>query len=481
MVKRKPIDQKRREPLLFRDGIPPLQRAISESGPSVPSAKEHAPVVATQQEFGLAPLTIWNEIQSAQSYLIPTRGHKTVYSSENDIAGVVKVFLTALIRALDLEYAVEIHSEVGTFNIRPDVWVVTIHGIPVGVIEVKKPDIPGGVEGLKHPNVLGELYDLVKHLTNFYGVTPAFGIVTNLNCWRMAWIPDKKGHVDRMAAECTAFEEDDDDADTHVKAAAPSHEIHGIIHDNEQEDEDDAGTLDTSPRSLHVSKIFAKDDISTLVRAIISMLDKMLRSRVTPFASPFDHLRDRTILKFVKGTEKCVFWTRLVVEPQWDKVARPKKFLFAVADLGRGAHGRVWLTTSSSGSICVLKFMLSENLTDALNETAVWRRAYPEFGVFAEVWSGRPCIRMPHFGSFQVEERASRIELVRSILTENFAQHGLKHKDVHWRNIGAYRDHTGSERAVVFDMGSVEACDDASWVDEACNRLLDPPDEEAGP
>lgn len=477
MVKRKPIERKHSEPLLFIDGIPPLQRTISESGPSIPSAKDHPPVDATQKEFGLAPSTIWDEIKNQQSYLIPTRGNKIVYSSENDIAGVVKVFLTALIRALDLDYAVEIHSEVGTFDIRPDMWVVTIHGIPVGVIEVKKPDIPGGVEGLKHPNVLGELYDFMKHLPNFYGVAPAFGIVTNLNCWRMAWIPDEEGDVDRMAAECTAFE-DDDDADTHIKAAAPSKEIHGIVHDNEEEDED-AGTLDTSPRSLHVSEIFAKNEMSTLVRAIISMLDKMLRSRGTPFASPFEKIGERTILKFVKGTEKCVFWTRLVVEPQWDKVARPKKFLFAVADLGRGAHGRVWLASSSSGSICVLKFMLSANLTDALNETAVWRRAYPEFGVFAEVWSGRPSIRMPHFGRFQMEERASRVELVRSTLKKNFAEHGLKHKDVHWRNIGAYRDHTGSERAVVFDMGSVEACDDASWVDEACNRLLNPPDEEA--
>ena len=143
MVKRKRIERNHSEPLRFIDGIPSLQRSISESGPSIPSSTEHAPVDATQKEFGLAPSTIWDEIKNQQSYLIPTRGDKIVYSSENDIAGVVKVFLTALIRALDLDYAVEIHSEVGTFDIRPDMWVVTIHGIPVGVIEVKKPDIPG--------------------------------------------------------------------------------------------------------------------------------------------------------------------------------------------------------------------------------------------------------------------------------------------------------------------------------------------------
>lgn len=155
MVKRKPIARKHSEPLLFIDGIPPLQRAISESGPSIPSAKDHPPVDATQKEFGLAPSAIWDEIKNQQSYLIPTRGNKIVYSSENDVAGVVKVFLTALIRALDLDYAVEIHSGVGTFDIRPDMWVVSIHGIPVGVIGVKKTGYPRRSRRLETPERTG--------------------------------------------------------------------------------------------------------------------------------------------------------------------------------------------------------------------------------------------------------------------------------------------------------------------------------------
>ena len=74
---------------------------------------------------------------------------------------------------------------------------------------------------------------------------------------------------------------------------------------------------------------------------------------------------------------------------------------------------------------------------------------------------------MPHFSPFSVDDRLSKIDLVGETLTQNFAKRGLKHNDVYWRN----RDFTGAECAVVFDMGSVEKCDDTSWVEAACNRL----------
>lgn len=165
--------------------------------------------------------------------------------------------------------------------------------------------------------------------------------------------------------------------------------------------EDDEDVVDDGGDG--VSEIVSsRMDTATLVRAIVSVLDKMLRSKglIKFIAAPFDRLPDRTLLKFVKGTERCVaFWTSLLVEPQWEKLARPKESLCAVADLGRGAHRRVLHACTRNGAICVLKFMLSENLSEALKETAVWRRAYPRFEVFAEVGSGRP---------------------------------GLKHKDVYW-------------------------------------------------
>ena len=209
--------------------------------------------------------------------------------------------MTAIIIALDLEHEVEIHSNIGTFNVRPDLCVVTVHAIPVGVIEVKKPDIPAGVTGLSHPNALGELFHFMKHPPNLYGVAPALGIVTHMNSWRMAWIPNESGDVDRMAAECSGFETNDAES---VDLVPPSRIIHRVDDDEEDENEDDAGTVDDSKPNLHVSKIYSKNDISTLVRSILSVLDKMLRCKMIPFASPFDRMVERTILEVVGGVEK---------------------------------------------------------------------------------------------------------------------------------------------------------------------------------
>ena len=55
----------------------------------------------------------------------------------------------------------------------------------------------------------------------------------------------------------------------------------------------------------------------------------------------------------------------------------------------------------------------------------------------------------------------------------DFAKNSLMHNDVYWRNIGFYKDRSGSEKAVVFDMGSVVDAEnsDTTWVDTACQGL----------
>ena len=78
---------------------------------------------------------------------------------------------------------------------------------------------------------------------------------------------------------------------------------------------------------------------------------------------------------------------------------------------------------------------------------------------------------MPHFSRIHFHERGAKIASVRETLTRNFAQRGIKHNDVHWRNIGSYLDSAGTERVVVFDLGSVEQSVDTAWVDAACEQL----------
>lgn len=467
---------RRRAVLTLADGIPTLRRTISETGPSIPSDKEHKPASFAEAPFGLIPEDAWNHMLPAQ---VPSRLHTSpsgelIYSSENDVAAFVKSYVSAVVEAIGLGDAVELHSEIGTFNVRPDLWVVSVTGVSVGVIEVKKPDVAGKPSAMSHPNVLGELYDFLKHLSNFYGVSPCFGVLTNMNNWRFAWLPDDI--ADSVAADEEHLSDSDvpvaDEYEEEDDAVEEQEMPHGLIEDKEDPNEDTCDELDTSTRSLRVSPIFDKSDTSTLGRAIIAAILKMLRADPQPFSTPFDRLSERTILKFTKGGEKAVFWTRLKVKPRWDCIAKPKKFLFAIEDLGRGADGRVWLTSSSTGAVCVLKFALSDKLSDTMAEAAAWKRVYPGIPVKAEIWCGHPALQMPYFCP-KLDDKNKALALVKKCLSTKFAARGMIHEDVQWRNIGFFK-HGKSYSAIVFDLASVRDMredEDNTWVHSACELL----------
>jgi hypothetical protein len=200
----------------------------------------------------------------------------------------------------------------------------------------------------------------------------------------------------------------------------------------------------------------------------------MCAATITPYCDPFDKLSQRTILKFTKGGATVV-WSRLDVAPKWDKVVHPQKFLFAIEDLGRGASGRVWLVSTSSGAVGVLKFSLSDRPKESLDtEYAMWKAAYPSMPVYREVWCDHEALRMPHFASVVREKRQEKLSLVKQALLDDFFKRELVHEDVSWRNIGTYIDRNGMERVVLFDMGSVRlaaAGESNDWVDHAVSSL----------
>ena len=156
---------------------------------------------------------------------------------------------------------------------------------------------------------------------------------------------------------------------------------------------------------------------SILVRAIAAPVFKMLRSDVHPFSTAFENLDQRSILKFVKGSEKKrVVWTRLTaMEPKWNSVAVPKKYLFAIEDLGRGADGRVWLTCSSSGAVCVLKFALSDKLEETQKEVGIGRRRILTCRCKSSSGVVTQCCACHIFQKSQIVKEAVRFHLSRNV------------------------------------------------------------------
>ena len=443
---------------------------------------------------------------------------KVGYASENDVAGLVSGLVKDLSLAMGLTF--NTFTEVGAFGLRPDVWVVRWNMIPVGVIEVKKPDESPKALGesiLDKLTVLGELYDFQMQLPNFYGMSPAFGILTTFEAWRVCWIPQNDADVDAIAMfpevlptmvtqlttptkpTYAATENDPGQVDEKEETASakktsppgltPS-KANPMLHDIEDEDEDEddgeeAAALVEQNRVLHVSEIYYRSDEKHLaMRAIAAALCKMTKVKQIVFDDPFDKLKGRMVLRFTKGESRSIHWCRmgrLEGKGKWNECAKPKKYLYAIEDLGYGAEGRVWLTCTFSGAVCVLKFPINPKgeHKGVKRELENWKKAYPEFKtkVFREKWSGREVLRMPHFAAVRPDERLNVLDMVRATLKANFFDKELVHEDVAWRNIGLYKKVGAvSPVAVVFDLGRVETNQtardyDANWVDNAIAKL----------
>jgi hypothetical protein len=92
-----------------------------------------------------------------------------------------------------------------------------------------------------------------------------------------------------------------------------------------------------------------------------------------------------------------------------------------------------------------------------------------------ENWSGADALVMPHFSSVLDTEREQYKEELLEVLTSHFMEKCKVHRDVRWRNIGKYRNMSGSVALFVYDLHdvvdyNVEAHHD--WIERAMQHLF---------
>jgi hypothetical protein len=476
-------------------GLPPVERVCRSSPTYVPTRAEHEMASVVVKEFGLLSLKAWNSIKGCDSHLDVSRADASLkYSWLNDVADSVKSVVAVLINALGLG-ACRLVAEMAVFDARRDLWAVSRAGVPIGVIMVKQPDgrkTEAGLTVLDDPSALGELHDLMMQLPSFYGMKQAFGILTTLDKWRICWLPNDEDDVDKEAEKEEGFP-------TQVKSSArmSGEDVSGTVSSKSRPtihyvEEDAAGmkakqkkeealeevTEEAAPlgRVMHVSRVYgrAEDGGIAALRAVASVLCKMVRVKRETFTDPFDRIDKRAVLCFENGPNERAFWTRLNFESgggKWDQCAKPVRSLYAIEDLGRGTDGRVWLTCTFGGTVCVLKFSNIPGSRRGLKyEEEMWHKAYPQFKskVVCETWCSHEALRMPHFAAVAAGERKAALPLVERTLREDFEKRGLVHGDVAWRNVGLYTTADNETRAVVFDFVWVthaEKKDAADWVE----------------
>ena len=168
--------------------------SVSNSSASVPA--NHKPVKVRQGQLGGITQATFDSIKHypGLAYQLMERA-EFVLASESDVANVVGLFVGDVATALHLH--VKVISEMQIFEVRPDLWVIRkSDGTPIGAVEVKKP----GAD-LDNPAILGELFDQMKQLQNFYGHTFSIGILATGNAWRVCWYGDNPKMMSSMADE----------------------------------------------------------------------------------------------------------------------------------------------------------------------------------------------------------------------------------------------------------------------------------------
>jgi hypothetical protein len=154
---------------------------------STPSEnKEHEDATLVVKDF--APLSELPSIVITSLIWAKLRNNAALsWGSESDIQKLVSLVIEDAIASAGLDKELACYSELGVKNMRPDIWVVVNKfGIPIGVIEVKKP----GVDIMESKRVHGQIYDYMLRLRHFYGQQNVFGIVSTYKQWRIYWLQD---------------------------------------------------------------------------------------------------------------------------------------------------------------------------------------------------------------------------------------------------------------------------------------------------
>ncbi len=220
------------------------------------------------------------------------------WASESDIHGLVKETLQSVLKNMDLASKLTLHNELSVFEMRPDMWIVTSEGVPVGVVEVKKPDKNNKNTVLDHKNVFGQIYDYMMRLRSFFGLRYVFGIITTYAQWRVVWLDEP----DTIVAAASAADQamsllDNRDVQKEDQAS--------LLYEDDETKLEDAAVVDHSvndTRKVVFTRVYDSND-ADLYRLLGSAISKMFRSPKNA-VKLIDSTRPYLCLE-----EESVYWT----------------------------------------------------------------------------------------------------------------------------------------------------------------------------
>ena len=354
-----------------------------------------------------------------------------IYTTEPGVHSYCTLVLDDMLIATGLSKELRITRELRVDKSKPDVWVLTRHGIPVGVMVIKKP-----VEDkILIDRNFGQLFDYMMRLRSFYGLRYCFGILTSFDQWFICWFPDSDNYA---ASKVVEYEEQETDQLNRTTA---------------------------SDRHLSYVQYSGKssNEVKPLATALCTVLHKMAWSaKVAP--------ERISLLKsdrfYIKMNSKGWYWAprSRITAKQLTLTPPPTDTsdFFMLFDLRGGAEGKTWVACSSHGHLAVIKLYHKRDhpLEALVKERDRWRKCGLH-SVFLTHLCEKPAIVMPvgftfprkkldmawTIGSENLIEGFEIIkgqlnllnpELVLSECIKTFADKKLAHNDLSWRHVAVF-------------------------------------------
>jgi hypothetical protein len=374
------------------------------------------------------------------------------WSSEADIQSFVQDVISDALTSIGLEKKLICQKEMSVFKVRPDIWVVTIgKGIPVGVIEVKKPDEKIMSSELVH----GQIYDYMIRLQSFHGLKNVFGIVTTYTAWRVYWLPN----TDPVAAADVI---DEGVSVTDAKQTEEETEGSGSIESSEEI---------ATTRLLYGSPVYSWDN-KGLPLVLGSVLKKMYHSD-TETVKRIDPNRPYiTMTKDAWLWEKVKWGRNFTLDYKTMPSGQPKK-LFMLEDFRGGVDGRVWLACTGLGEMCAIKFDHDNNKEALELEAKNWQEIWGMKSTQVIELGGKYALMMPYVKPIENwEDPQVRKAVIKA--TRKMAKLGRIHRDLDPRHVGMITPMKKGDpiTVVFFDLRQIEREDNESVAMEEMFKRL---------
>ena len=331
---------------------------------------------------------------------------------------------------LGREYSLRFETELKTFNEKADYWVPLRSGKPVGVVQIKK----SGKGAMDHPNILGECFDYMLKVRSFEGLDHVYCILTTYNEWRFLCLEDTAADAGKTVMPDIAQLPAQGDYITTLLPEYPSwvFKVAGdqpntpgrlpflqrvltsttrALRNRVVSVVPTASRTPTIHRRVCATRVFNRDD-PALITAIAAIFIEMAMSpatKLTALGDPHHPHRIMSPEKWEWGTIPANFQVKFEDFPR----ANASHF-YLLLRLGMGKNGHVYLSSTSSGTACAIKFPLlplfrpniddnrkMEHLANIRQRSASlsyrWRKIWDASGVHVITLYGQPALIMPYF------------------------------------------------------------------------------------